>query len=100
MKASPDVPSPVGHGWYRERSSNNEEELQIDWMDGLPAPEAVLKLMSCKCVSACREPNCPCLANGLRCTDMCKLQDCDNQAEDLESDTNDQGVSDDSEDSE
>ena len=51
-RLSSDVPYPVGHGWYKERSSNYEEELQIDWIQGLPAPEAILKLMSCNCVSA------------------------------------------------
>ena len=34
------------------RSSDNEEELQIEWMHGLPAPEAILNLMSCNSVSA------------------------------------------------
>ena len=56
-------------------------------MDGPPAPEAVLKLMSCTCVRVCREPKCPCLANGLKCTDLCKLQTCDNQARIDESDS-------------
>ena len=51
-RLSPDVPYPVRHGLYKKRSSDNEEELQIDWMHGLPAPEAILNLMSCNSVSA------------------------------------------------
>ena len=38
-----------------------------------------------KCVRSCKLPDCTCLANGLKCTDMCKLQTCNNQpAEDDE----------------
>ena len=51
-RLSPDVLYPVGHGLYKKRSSDNEEELQIEWMHGLPAPEAILNLMSCNSVSA------------------------------------------------
>ena len=51
-RLSTDVPYPVGHGLYKKRSNDNEEELQIDWMHGLPAPEAILNLMSCNSVSA------------------------------------------------
>ena len=51
-RLSPDVPYPVGHGLYeKKRSSDNEEELQIDWMHGLPAPEAIQNLMSYNSVS-------------------------------------------------
>ena len=53
-RLSPDVPYPVGHGLYKKRSSDNGEELQIEWMHGLPAPEAILNLMSCNSVSAWR----------------------------------------------
>ena len=51
-RLSPKVLYPVGHGLYKKRSSDNEEELQIEWMHGLPAPEAILNLMSCNSVSA------------------------------------------------
>ena len=51
-RLSPDVPYTVGHGLYKKRSSDNEDELQIDWMHGLPAPYAILNLMSCNNVSA------------------------------------------------
>ena len=51
-RLSPDVLYPVGHGLYKKRSSDNEEELQIEWMHGLPAPKAILNLMSCNSVSA------------------------------------------------
>lgn len=56
-------------------------QLGIDWMSGQPAPEAVLKLLSCPCTRSCRLPNCSCLVNGLKCTDMCRLPECDNRRE-------------------
>lgn len=47
-------------------------------MIGPAAPEAVLAFISCKCTRTCTLPKCTCLANGLKCTDLCKL-DCDNR---------------------
>ena len=49
-------------------------------MRGSPAPDAVLQLLSCNCSRSCKLPDCSCLSNGLWCTDMCRLQTCDNQA--------------------
>ena len=47
--------------------------LGIDWMDGMPAPQAVMELLACKCPRGCtKQPDCQCMANGLFCTDMCK----------------------------
>jgi len=56
------------------------------WISGLPAPMAVglLELLFCKCVRACKLPDCTCLANGLKCTDLCKLKRCENQKLDEE----------------
>ena len=49
-------------------------------MDGQPAPQAILDLLACNCSKKCVLPNCECLANGLKCTDMRTLLDCENQA--------------------
>ena len=46
-----------------------------------PAPEVVNEFLSCKCTSVCRLPTCPCLANRLKCTITCKMQDCNNWQE-------------------
>ena len=40
---------------------------------------AVLELVACKCVRSCKLPKCTCMANGLACADMCKLQSCSSQ---------------------
>ena len=39
----------------------------IDWMDGQPAPEAVLELLAYKCTQECTLPRCVYMANRLRC---------------------------------
>lgn len=78
------MPSPVGRGWKIERGEE-VEQLVVHWMEGQPAPDAVLDLLACNCAKKCALPKCTCMANGLRCTDMCKLADCDNQASTSES---------------
>ena len=64
-------------------------------MDGRPAPEAILTLLACKCSRTCTLPNCICLAYELKCTDMCKLSDCENRSsDDVESTDEDDDVDD------
>lgn len=80
LEPSPSVPSPKDCGWTTDADGN----LVVEWMRGPPAPDAVLQLLSCKCVRSCKLPVCTCLSNGLKCTDMCKLQTCSNQASEEE----------------
>ena len=51
----------------------------MHWMEGQPAPTAVLDLLACNCARKCELAKCECMKMGLRCTDMCRLVDCDNQ---------------------
>ncbi|KAK3753762.1 hypothetical protein QZH41_016442, partial [Actinostola sp. cb2023] len=74
LQRCPEIPSPVGSGWCTE-----DDKLVVDWMGVQPAPKAVLQLLSCQCSRSCKLPSCSCLVNGLRCTDMCRLQDCTNR---------------------
>ena len=60
--------------------TDEDGKLAVNWMRGSPAPDAVLQLLSCKCVRSCELPKCTCLSNGLKCTDMCRLQTCQNKA--------------------
>ena len=56
-------------------------------MDEQPVPQAVLDLLACNCTWKCSLHRCVCLPlNELKCTDMCRLQDCENQASSFESD--------------
>lgn len=80
LQTKPFVPSPEDHGW----STNEEGELEIKWMSGSPAPDAVLQFLSCRCVRSCKLPDCTCLSNGLKCTNLCKLQTCGNQCSEEE----------------
>ena len=78
-----DIPSPVGHGWSLE-NDGAQEKLVIDWMSGLPAPRAVIELMSCVCKKACNDNSCDCIRNGLKCSDLCRLTTCSNQPDEEE----------------
>lgn len=76
------IPSPEGRGWKIEREGNDVDNLVVNWMSGQPAPQAILDMLSCNCAKKCALPRCVCMANGLKCTDMCRLRNCDNQADD------------------
>ena len=76
LQAQPVSPSPLDCGWTSDKESN----LVIDWMRFSLVPSSVLQLLSSNCARSCELSNCNCLSNGLRCTEMCKLQTCDNQA--------------------
>ena len=82
------IPSPVGMGWKMETLADSHV-LSIDWMEKKPAPEAVLELLACKCKRSCNSQSCPCVANGLKCTDICALSNCENQVEVGSSDVDD-----------
>ena len=43
---------------------------------------AIARSISCNCTRASTTNSCACLANGLRCTDMCRLKECENKATD------------------
>ena len=75
LKTQPSVPDPKESGW----TTDDDGKLAIEWMSGSPAPDAVLQLLTCKCTRSCKLSECTCLTNGLKCTDMSKLQTCSNQ---------------------
>ena len=58
--------------------------LVIDWMSGLPAPTAVIELISCMCKKACNDDSCDCIRNGLKCSDLCRLTTCSNRPDEEE----------------
>jgi len=68
LERDPKSPTPVGHGWKIE-SVGGVDQMVVQWMDGEPAPEALLDLLACNCLSTTK---CVCVANGLKCTDMCR----------------------------
>ena len=88
LEQDPKVPSPVGRGWKIEKEEGVEQLVvhSLHWMDEQPVPQAVLDLLVCNCTWKCSLHRCVCLPNELKCTDMCRLQDCENQASSFESD--------------
>lgn len=49
--------------------------------DSIASPDVITEFLSCRCSSDCKFPNCQWLANGLKCTITCKMQDCNNWQE-------------------
>ena len=45
-----------------------------------------MELLSCDCKEKCEVGTCTCIDMGMRCTDLCKLQDCDNSENNKEVD--------------
>ena len=43
-----------------------------------PAPESIIHLTMCGCKAGCKIQRCKCQKNGLKCSEMCKCQDCEN----------------------
>ena len=78
MLQDPKIPSPVGRGWAVGQFEG-PKRLVVQWMEGKPAPDAILELLSCNCTTNCTSLRYVCVANGLHCKDMCRLQSCDNQ---------------------
>ena len=74
LLARPTVPDPTKCGLIAD-----DGKLAIHWMRSPPAPDAALELLACKCVRSCKLPMYTCMAHGLTCPDMCKLQSCSNQ---------------------
>ena len=74
LHARPAVPDPTKCGLI-----DDDGKLAIHWMRSPPALDAVLELLACKCVRSCKLSTCTCMAHGLACTDMCKLQSCSHQ---------------------
>ena len=79
LPARPTVANPTKCGWiYVMMASSPFTECGRHQHHN-----AVLELLACKCVRSCKL-KCACMANGLACPDMCKLQSysCQKQQED------------------
>ena len=58
------------------------DSFTIDLMSPDPVLTVVLELLCFSCTRSYRLPTCSCMASGLKCTDVCKLLDCDSRCED------------------
>lgn len=59
---------PDDWGWKRDGSN-----LIPCTMDNSPAPDALLKVIRCKCKGLCDTQHCSCKKHGLYCTDFCEM---------------------------
>jgi hypothetical protein len=78
LASQPNIPGPESHGWQIVDNDDGSQTVEVIWMDGQPAPDAILEFLSCTCSKDCLPQNCVCIRNGLLCTDMCKLSNCSN----------------------
>ena len=67
------LPDVTNYGW---RLTDNK--LVPVPTDKPPAPEAIVELSLCKCKTNCVSNRCVCKKNGLRCTELCFCNDCEN----------------------
>ncbi|KAG0718143.1 hypothetical protein GWK47_053045 [Chionoecetes opilio] len=49
LQSQPFVANPTDCGWM----TDEDGKLAVNWMRGSPAPDAVMQLLSCKCVRSC-----------------------------------------------
>ena len=74
LSANDMSPTPERHGWLLRNGM-----LETNWMSQKPAPDTLLEFLSCGCKkSGCQNNMCICIANGLKCTDICSCTDCTN----------------------
>lgn len=67
------LPPVINYGWELV-----DEMFSPIMTDNLPAPSALIEMVSCACKSNCTTNRCQCRKNSLNCTDMCKCEDCEN----------------------
>lgn len=67
-------PTINGHGWIVDGQS-----ITVDWMDLPAAPDGVLDVVNCGCVTGCQTNRCSCFKAKLKCTDICGCQNCKNE---------------------
>ena len=63
------VPSHIDHGW-----EGNDDQLSVVWMENQPAPESMLKLITCMCHKSNYTNSYQCRVLLMECVDVCKCQ--------------------------
>ena len=70
-KASPNIPSPIENGWYKDPDSGN---FCPQLMTGDPLPPEFTEIVYCKCKN-CATTRCTCRSKQLTCTGACACSD-------------------------
>ena len=68
--AEPTVLDPVGLGWSEDSNGKYVPTLS----DLPPAPEAVVELVKCNCVTSKCSGRCSCKAHNMACTELCNCE--------------------------
>ena len=82
---------PMQNGYHKE----SDGQLKPTMSDALPAPQAVIEMVSCHCKTDFSSARCSCRTRNLSCTDLCQCSsDCENDEDTqsrYETDDNDDG---------
>ena len=66
---------PLLNGYYKDRDGM----LRPITTESLPAPEAIIEMVRCRCKKDCSSRRCSCKSNDLTCTELCLCNtDCQN----------------------
>src|SRR6218665_574472 len=66
---------PLKNGHHKD----SEGQLKSTMTDALPAPKAIIEMVSCHCKTDCSSARCSCRTNNLSCTDLCRCgSECQN----------------------
>ena len=96
LVAQTEYHDPAENGWKRMA----ENTFQIQWTEKEPAPESLLEFVLCSCKnSKCATNACRCRKVQIHCSDLCDCLNCENHADDDESEVSDESSSSDSGDS-
>src|SRR6218665_428880 len=59
--------------------TDSDGQLKPTMTDALPAPKAIIEMVSCHCKTDCSSARCSCRTNNLSCTDLCRCgSECQN----------------------
>ena len=61
------------HSWIVQGST-----VSIYWMDLPSAPDGILEVVNCRCVTGCNTNRCSCFKAEVPCSDICGCKDCVN----------------------
>ena len=56
----------------------DKEKIEIKWMSQPTVPDAILQVLNCRCKTGCNSNRCGCFRNELKCTEICRCENCSN----------------------
>src|SRR6218665_2988861 len=66
---------PLKNGYHKD----SDGQLKSKMTDALPAPKAIIEMVTCHCKTDCSSARCSCRTNNLSCSDLCRCgSECQN----------------------